>query len=474
MRTETLVVVFTDLKGYTAKTSAQTHQENARLLRRVQRVVEPLLGAFNGKIIKTIGDAYMAVFRSPTEAVRCATAIQDRVFQFNTNSSSDEQIQLRIALNIGEVRMSRGDVFGEPVNLAARIEGVTPAGEVYLSESIYRTMNRSDIPLEDVGEFELKGIEDAARLYRVKPFAHQKADESPDNQSTTSRGLPFGGINLNSANRVRWVRRAYVAMYVMAALGMTLAAVQRYRPKHNFSDALTRASSALEAGDPVTAIAVSGEIPEWATNERAAVRGMRVRATQMLLTRLDHDLAETTIRSLLEEQPGDASVLLLKLRLLLDRSQFESAMGVAEKLVQQHPSSASEDIVSEAILSAYENPSTRTRADAFVTTAVRDAAVPKLVAALKDGFGDRVTRAWIAARLDKLGAGDLVPWVDLALDDLQSDSCKARKLAINRLLEVRDPRAIGPLMELADSRTCQATYAKQAVAELTRKSRGSR
>jgi class 3 adenylate cyclase len=69
MRTETLSIVFTDIKGYTAATSAQTHQQNAQMLRRTERLVAPVVRAYDGKVIKSIGDAYMIVFRSPTEAV---------------------------------------------------------------------------------------------------------------------------------------------------------------------------------------------------------------------------------------------------------------------------------------------------------------------------------------------------------------------------------------------------------------------
>ncbi|MEK7705712.1 MAG: adenylate/guanylate cyclase domain-containing protein, partial [Myxococcota bacterium] len=122
MRTETLTTVFTDIKGYTAATSAQTHQENARMLRRIERLIAPVVRAYNGRVIKSIGDAYMIVFRSPTEAVRCATAVQDRLHQYNTNTRADQGIHIRISINVGEVRVHRGDVFGEPVNIAARIE----------------------------------------------------------------------------------------------------------------------------------------------------------------------------------------------------------------------------------------------------------------------------------------------------------------------------------------------------------------
>lgn len=76
MRTENLAIVFTDIKGFTRATSKQTYQENASMLRNVERLVEPVVQAFRGRVVKSIGDAYMIVFHSPTEAVRCAAAVQ--------------------------------------------------------------------------------------------------------------------------------------------------------------------------------------------------------------------------------------------------------------------------------------------------------------------------------------------------------------------------------------------------------------
>ena len=95
MRTETLAIVFTDIKGFTAATSSQTHKENAVMLRRIERLVAPVVRAYNGRVVKSIGDAYMIVFRSPTEAVRCATAVQDRLYQHNLASSTEHGIQDR-------------------------------------------------------------------------------------------------------------------------------------------------------------------------------------------------------------------------------------------------------------------------------------------------------------------------------------------------------------------------------------------
>ena len=93
----------------------------------------------------------------------------DRVLRDATElavATGDVWTEMRLAASLGEVRVARNDVFGEPVNIAARVESITPADEIYLSQAVYLTMNRSDIPSECVGEYELKGIAEPVTAYR--------------------------------------------------------------------------------------------------------------------------------------------------------------------------------------------------------------------------------------------------------------------------------------------------------------------
>ncbi len=78
MKTENLAIVFVDIAGFTPRTSAQTREENLRLLRRFDGAVRPLVRVYNGRVVRTIGDAFLVTFRSPTDALLCSTAIHDR------------------------------------------------------------------------------------------------------------------------------------------------------------------------------------------------------------------------------------------------------------------------------------------------------------------------------------------------------------------------------------------------------------
>ncbi len=121
----------------------------------------------------------LLVFRSPTDAVKCAMAIHDALYLYNHGKSGDDTIQVRAALNSGEVQVERGDVFGESVNVASRLEGVTPGGEVYLTQSVHLAMNRAEVVCEPVGTQSFKGVDEPIEIYRVPRQA---------------QGAPFGGF----------------------------------------------------------------------------------------------------------------------------------------------------------------------------------------------------------------------------------------------------------------------------------------
>ncbi len=223
MKSENLAIVFVDIAGFTSRTSAQTREENLRLLRRFEGTVRPLVRAYSGRVIKTIGDAFLLTFRSPTDAILCSTAIHDRLAETDAEVNASERFTIRAAISTGEVRVNGGDVFGEAVNIASRIEGKAGAGEIYFSESAYLSMTRTEVPSEEIGYAELKGIPGKVRLYRV-PRTNKPG-------STSQTTLPYGGIGLD---RVRSKLPAIAPGKALApalddAQGLLSAAVYRGR-----------------------------------------------------------------------------------------------------------------------------------------------------------------------------------------------------------------------------------------------------
>ncbi len=204
VKTETLTVMFTDIAGYTLRTGQQSREEAARWLSLHDGLLLPVVRAFAGTLVKTIGDALLVTFRSPTDAVLCGMAIQDRLFQHNQAASEADRIEVRVAISAGEVRLQRGDIFGEPVNLAARLEGLGERGEVLFTDAVHATMNAAEIPVEPRGTHTFKGISRPVGVYAALP-------------STTPGALPFGGHALARVGAGGFVERARGQASTLAA-----------------------------------------------------------------------------------------------------------------------------------------------------------------------------------------------------------------------------------------------------------------
>lgn len=203
MKLECLAIVFVDIKDYTTKTAGQSRKANEHLLGRFAGLVRPMVRAFNGNVVKVMGDAYLITFKSPTDSLLCAMAVQDQLSNRNLQVPEDERFELRFAINVGEVRVQKKDIFGAAVNIASRIEGLVEGGEIYFSETVFLMMNKSEVPFEEVGYYNLKGIQEEIRLYRVPKLNEvgvyklaMPGDLEGEEPDTSFRFLPFGGLAL--------------------------------------------------------------------------------------------------------------------------------------------------------------------------------------------------------------------------------------------------------------------------------------
>ena len=177
--TEIITSVFTDIVGFTEKTANQSRVQHRKMLDDHDLLLLPLVKVFGGRKIKSVGDGLLLAFRSPTDAVRCCMAMQDSLFAYNRDRSSDQALTIRAAINVGEVSVDRNDIFGESVNLASRLEGVTPEGEVYFTQAVFLAMNKTEVKCEPVGARQFKGLDDSVEIYRALTM-----DESSE--------LPYG------------------------------------------------------------------------------------------------------------------------------------------------------------------------------------------------------------------------------------------------------------------------------------------
>ncbi|MGH8481312.1 MAG: adenylate/guanylate cyclase domain-containing protein, partial [Nevskiaceae bacterium] len=195
-RLENLAIMFVDMAGFAERTARQSRQQNKAMLRDFAGLLVPLIARFGGHHVKSIGDALLVAFRSPTDSVRCGMAMHDAVAAYNQERSSNDPIQIRVALNVGEVRLETDDVFGEAVNIAARVEELTPPGEIYLTGVVYLSMNKTEVAAEHIGERMLKGVPEAVRLFRVPQHNLSRLTPAGEALDPAPTELPYGGMHL--------------------------------------------------------------------------------------------------------------------------------------------------------------------------------------------------------------------------------------------------------------------------------------
>ena len=191
VQTKNLAILFTDIKGFTDQTSHKSRADISKLIDDYHGVVLPVLQARGGRLVKTIGDAFLMLFDSPTDAVLAGVSAQEALAKRNAGVAEDQRIEIRIAINSGEVNLIADDVYGEAVNIASRIEGVAEAGEVYFTEAVYLSMNKSEVPSSEVGQLQLKGIPEKVRVYKVRRETPLGVGEVPPRQAPRAAASYF-------------------------------------------------------------------------------------------------------------------------------------------------------------------------------------------------------------------------------------------------------------------------------------------
>lgn len=163
-----LTVMFTDISGFTKHTEMVSRDALMKRLETHNEVLMPIIAHFDGKIVKTIGDAFLITFESPTNAVQCGLFMQHTLTRFNRERKADEQIHIKVSINSGEVTVTETDVFGDPVNVAAKIEKATNPDEIYFTEAVFLAMNKAEVPTSFVKAFRPRGAESQEiKLYKV-------------------------------------------------------------------------------------------------------------------------------------------------------------------------------------------------------------------------------------------------------------------------------------------------------------------
>jgi formylglycine-generating enzyme required for sulfatase activity/class 3 adenylate cyclase len=163
-------IVAGDIAGYSRLMQIDEEGTHIRVKRIERDLIEPSIAEHHGRLVKTTGDGFIAIFDSPVEAVRCGIVIQQNMVGRNTSLPKHHWIEYRIGVNLGDVIIEADDVYGDGVNIASRLEGIADPGQVYISGGIYEQIKHKLVcGYESLGDRKIKNITDPVRVYRVLP-----------------------------------------------------------------------------------------------------------------------------------------------------------------------------------------------------------------------------------------------------------------------------------------------------------------
>ena len=164
------VIIVGDIASYSRLMQMDEEGTHNRVKRIERDLVEPSIAEHHGRLVKTTGDGFIAVFDSPVEAVRCSIVIQQNLVGRNASLPRHSRIEYRLGVNLGDVIVEADDVYGDGVNIATRIEGIAEPGQIYISAAIYEQVRHKVVcGYESLGERKVKNITEPVRVYRVLP-----------------------------------------------------------------------------------------------------------------------------------------------------------------------------------------------------------------------------------------------------------------------------------------------------------------
>ncbi|MGB7974525.1 MAG: adenylate/guanylate cyclase domain-containing protein [Roseiarcus sp.] len=163
-------ILVSDVVGYSRLAGADEDRTLARLRALRSDLIDPTISVHHGRIVKRTGDGSVVEFRSVVDSVRCALEVQHSMVERNAGVSPDKRIEFRIGIHLGDVvEESDGDLMGDGVNIAARLEGIAAPGAICLSEDAYRQIKgRLDLAVADLGPTQLKNIAEPIRVYSLR------------------------------------------------------------------------------------------------------------------------------------------------------------------------------------------------------------------------------------------------------------------------------------------------------------------
>jgi TolB-like protein/class 3 adenylate cyclase len=220
-------ILAADVAGYSRLMGADEEGTHERLKALRRELLDPKIAEHHGRIVKNTGDGMLVEFASVVDAVRCAVAVQQAMPERNAGVAAGSRIELRIGINLGDVIVETDDIYGDGVNIAARVEALADAGGVFVSNTVHdQVRDRLPFVFEDLGEQQVRNIARPVRVYRVRDVAVKSPSASappvlplPDKPSIAV--LPFANMSgdpeqeyfadgmveeiITALSRIRWL-----------------------------------------------------------------------------------------------------------------------------------------------------------------------------------------------------------------------------------------------------------------------------
>src|ERR1700751_5825311 len=165
-------ILAADVAGYSRLMGADEEGTHERLKGHLQELVNPKIAEHRGRIVKNTGDGMLAEFPSVVDAVRCAAEVQRAMADRNAETVETKRITFRVGINLGDVIAEPGDIYGDGVNVAARLEALAEPGGIYISRVVRdQIRDKLPYPFEDKGEQSVKNIARSVRVFALRPEA---------------------------------------------------------------------------------------------------------------------------------------------------------------------------------------------------------------------------------------------------------------------------------------------------------------
>lgn len=205
MQRRLAAIIAADVVGYSKMMGRDEAGTLVRLKQLRAEFLHPKIAEYGGRIVKTTGDGTLIEFASAVDAVSHAVDVQRGMAERNKALPDDQQIQLRLGINIGDIIIDEDDIYGDGVNVAARLEAIAEPGGICLSARVYDyTRDRLDVAYDDLGEQALKNIADPIHVYRVRisgnasPKLTEAASSLPLPNKPSIAVLPFVNMSGDS------------------------------------------------------------------------------------------------------------------------------------------------------------------------------------------------------------------------------------------------------------------------------------